>query len=134
MPAMPDLTLASGSAFLRAAGLELTESTGDRVTGFLDAGPEHHTPWGIVHGGVYASAVESACSVGASIAVAERGQVAVGVSNHTEFLRAHRVGRLTVDARPIHQGRSGQVWECDIRRENGALVARGSLRLQHIEA
>lgn len=131
---MPDLTPASGSAFLRAAGLELTEATGERVTGFLDAGPEHHTPWGIVHGGVYASAVESACSVGASIAVAERGQVAVGVSNHTEFLRAHRVGRLTVDARPIHQGRSGQVWECDIRRENRALVARGSLRLQHIDA
>lgn len=134
MPAMPDLSLASGSAFLRAAGLELTEAGGDRVTGFLDAGPEHHTPWGIVHGGVYAAAVESACSVGASIAVAERGQVAVGVSNHTEFLRAHRVGRLTVAAHPIHQARSGQVWECDVRREDGALVARGSLRLQHIDA
>lgn len=134
MPALPDLTLASGSAFLRASGLELTESTGERVSGVIDAGPDHHTPWGIVHGGVYAAAVESACSVGASIAVAERGQVAVGVTNHTEFLRAHRSGRLAVEARPIHQGRTGQVWECDVRREDGALVARGTLRLQHISA
>jgi hypothetical protein len=29
-----------------------------RVEGFIDAGPEHHTPWGIVHGGVYAMAIE----------------------------------------------------------------------------
>lgn len=134
MPDLPDLTLAGAGAFTRAAGLELGETSGERVSGFIDAGPDHHTPWGIVHGGVYAAAVESACSVGASVAVAERGQVAVGVTNHTEFLRAHRSGRLTVEARPIHQGRTGQVWECDVRRADGALVARGTLRLQHIDA
>jgi len=37
-------------AFLSAAGLVFDEISGTRVTGHLDLGPDHHTPWGIVHG------------------------------------------------------------------------------------
>lgn len=102
------------------------------MTGHIDAGPGHHTPWGMVHGGVYASAVESACSIGASTAVAEAGQFAVGLSNTTDFLRAHREGRLDVRAVPVHQGRTGQLWQCDITREDGKLVAQGRVRLQNV--
>ena len=57
---------------------------------------------------------------------------AVGLSNHTDFIRAHREGRLDVVARPIHQGRTGQLWQCDITREDGKLVAQGRLRLQNV--
>ena len=106
--------------------------TGAEVTGHIDAGPDHHTPWGMVHGGVYASAIESACSIGASLAVHEAGQFAVGLSNTTDFLRAHREGRLDVRAVPVHQGRTGQLWQCDITREDGKLVAQGRVRLQNV--
>jgi 1,4-dihydroxy-2-naphthoyl-CoA hydrolase len=58
-----------------AAGLRLTHVAGDRVEGVIDLGPAHHTPWGVVHGGVYTAAIESAASVGATAAVADRGQV-----------------------------------------------------------
>ena len=105
---------------------------GEEVTGHIDAGPAHHTPWGVVHGGVYATAVETACSIGASTAVNGAGQFAVGLSNHTDFLRAHREGRLDVRARPVHQGRTGQLWHCDITREDGKLVAQGRVRLQNV--
>ena len=60
------------------------------------------------------------------------GQFAVGLSNHTDFLRAHREGRLDVRARPVHQGRTGQLWHCDITREDGKLVAQGRVRLQNV--
>ena len=102
------------------------------MTGHIDAGADHHQPWGLVHGGVYATAVESACSIGASAAVYEAGQFAVGLSNTTDFLRAHREGRLNVRAVPIHQGRTGQLWQCDITREDGKLVAQGRVRLQNV--
>jgi uncharacterized protein (TIGR00369 family) len=85
-PNTPDLE--SASAFMTAAGLRLTHVGAERVEGTLDLGPEHHTPWGVVHGGVYTTAIESAASVGASAAVAERGQIAVGVNNTTDFLRS----------------------------------------------
>ena len=67
-----------------------------------------------MHGGVYATAIESACSIGASAAVADDGAFAVGLSNHTDFIRAHSEGRLDVRAVPVHQGRTGQLWACDI--------------------
>src|SRR2546427_2745060 len=52
-------TLGEASAFVHAAGLVLDEVTDSRVTGHLQLGPAHHTPWGIVHGGVYSTAIES---------------------------------------------------------------------------
>ena len=130
-------TLASGSledasAFLRAAGLTIDEMTGSRVTGHLQLGPEHHTPWGIVHGGVYATAIESAASIGASHAVRDQGQVAVGLTNTTHFLRPVTAGRVSVEATALSQGRTQQLWRVDITDEAGRLVAHGELRLQNI--
>jgi 1,4-dihydroxy-2-naphthoyl-CoA hydrolase len=133
MTELPDLSLDAAPAFLRGAGFEVGEATAARVTGTIAAGPEHHTPWGVVHGGVYTTAVESACSIGASLAVLDRGEFAVGLANQTDFLRPHVEGELHVVATPIQQGRTQQLWQCEIARaEDGKLVARGQLRLQNV--
>jgi 1,4-dihydroxy-2-naphthoyl-CoA hydrolase len=123
----------SSSAFVRVAGLDFEEIDGKGVRGWIELDERHHTPWGVVHGGVYATAVESAASVGASAAVKERGQFAVGVSNSTEFLRPMKEGRVDVIAEPVMQGRSQQLWQVIISRsEDGKEVARGQLRLQNV--
>jgi 1,4-dihydroxy-2-naphthoyl-CoA hydrolase len=132
MSALPDPSLSASSAFVQAAGLVIDDFSDSEVTGHIDAGPGHHTPWGMVHGGVYATAIETACSVGASTAADAAGQFAVGLSNQTDFVRAHREGRLDVRAVPVHQGRTGQLWSCDITREDGKLVAQGRVRLQNV--
>ncbi|MEJ7840216.1 MAG: PaaI family thioesterase [Rubrobacter sp.] len=124
---------ARSSEFLRVAGLRLEETGGSRVRGWIDLGEDHHTPWGVVHGGVYAAAVESAASIGASAAVEERGQFAVGVNNNTDFLRPVNEGRVDVVAEPIMQGKSQQLWQVIITRgEDGKEVARGQVRLQNV--
>ena len=128
----PPVDLAAASAFVAATGLELTEVTGTRVSGHIDVGPQHHTPWGVVHGGVYCTVVESAASVGASTAVTDRGQFSVGVSNQTDFLRPMTAGRLDVVAEPVQQGRTLQLWLVTLTREDGKLVARGQVRLQNV--
>ena len=122
------------SAFVRAAGLILDEVTGSRVTGHLELGPDHLTPWGIVHGGVYSTAVESAASLGASTAVRERGEVAVGLSNSTHFFRSLTSGRVLVEATALYQGRTQQLWRVDITDETGRLIAHGEVRLQNVTA
>src|SRR3954470_24239301 len=132
MRSLPDPSLGVLSAFVQGAGLVVDDFNGAEVTGHIDAGPEHHTPWGMVHGGVYAPAAETACRLGASRPADPAGQFAVGLSNHTDFLRAHREGRLDVRAVPVHQGRTGQLWHCDITREDGKLVAQGRVRLQNV--
>ena len=50
-------TLEASSRFVAAAGLEIDEFSGTRVVGHIDLDENHHTPWGVVHGGVYATAV-----------------------------------------------------------------------------
>lgn len=119
--------------FLRAASLCVEEVGGKRVRGWIDLSGEHHTPWGVVHGGVYATAVESAASLGASAAVEDKGQFAVGVNNTTDFLRPMKEGRVEVVAEPIMQGKGQQLWQVIITRaEDGKEVARGQVRLQNV--
>ena len=123
---------APSSAFVAAIGLTADEVSGTRVAGHIDLGPEHHTPWGVVHGGVYTAAVESAASIGASAAVLDDGRFAVGVQNITDFLRPMTAGRVEVEAEPVQQGRTLQLWQVELRREDGKLVARGQVRLQNV--
>jgi uncharacterized protein (TIGR00369 family) len=119
----------STGTFTDALGLVVERASGTEVVAHLDATPAHHTPWGIVHGGVYASVVEAVGSIGASIAVRPQGRFAVGVNNQTDFLRPHRIGRLDVRATPIQQGRTLQLWSVEITNAEGRLVSRGQLRL-----
>jgi 1,4-dihydroxy-2-naphthoyl-CoA hydrolase len=129
---LPDVDLTVASPFVAAMKFEVTEASGSRVVGHVELGPDQHTPWGVVHGGVYCSVVESAASIGASTAVLEHGQFAVGVNNNTDFLRAMTGGRIDVVAEPIQQGRTQQLWQVLLTREDGKLVARGQVRLQNV--
>src|SRR5690348_11231445 len=98
------VSLDRSSTFVRGAGLVVESVTAAEVRAHIDLTAEHHTPWGIVHGGVYATAIESAASVGATVAVRDRGQVAVGLTNTTHFVRSLTGGRVDVVGVPVHQG------------------------------
>jgi uncharacterized protein (TIGR00369 family) len=103
-------------------------------SGTFELNSDHHTPWGIVHGGVYSTAVESAASIGASAVVRDQDQVAVGLTNTTHFLRSVTSGRVQVEAEAVYQGRTHQLWRADITDESGRLIAHGEVRLQNIQA
>ncbi|MDQ2814695.1 MAG: PaaI family thioesterase [Actinomycetota bacterium] len=131
-PSLDAGSLAAPGAFLRAAGFSVEEISARRVAGYLELSAEHHTPWGIVHGGVYTTAIESAASIGASSAVRDQGQVAVGLTNTTHFLRAMTAGRVSVEAVALNQGRTQQLWQVNITDESGRLIAHGEVRLQNV--
>ncbi|WBB69583.1 PaaI family thioesterase [Micromonospora sp. WMMD812] len=123
----PDLT----GGFVALLGLRIEEASADRVLIRWAVRPELHQPFGIQHGGVYCSVVETAASVGASLWFGDRGTV-VGVSNQTDFLRAVRDGELTAVGTPVHRGRSQQLWQVVINDGDDRLVARGQVRLQNL--
>jgi 1,4-dihydroxy-2-naphthoyl-CoA hydrolase len=119
--------------WIGALGLVFEELTGERVVGHIELGPRHHQPFGVVHGGVYTTIVETVASLGASAAVAGRGQYAVGAHNATDFLRPLVEGLLDVVATPVQQGRVQQLWTVDLTEHaSGKLVAQGRLRLQNL--
>jgi uncharacterized protein (TIGR00369 family) len=118
-------------AFVRHLGVEFGEVSADSVTATWTANPDLHQPYGIVHGGVHCSVIETLASVGAATWMGDRGQV-VGVNNNTDFYRAVREGTLTSTATPIHRGRSQQVWVVETHDSDGRLAARGQVRLQNL--
>ena len=130
-PAISPLDDDVTGAFVRHLGVDFDEVSGDRVTATWTAKPDLHQPYGIVHGGVHCSVIETLASVGAAMWMGERGKV-VGVNNNTDFYRAVREGTLTSTATPLHRGRSQQVWIVETIDEAGKVTARGQVRLQNL--
>jgi uncharacterized protein (TIGR00369 family) len=120
--------------FVTHTGIELTNASVDHCEGRLEIVPDHHQPYGVVHGGVYCTIIETLASTGAALwAMANGMGGAVGVSNKTDFLRPTTEGILLGRATPIHRGRTQQLWQVDVTRESDAkLVAQGQVRLQNV--
>jgi 1,4-dihydroxy-2-naphthoyl-CoA hydrolase len=125
------MQIPAAQGFDEAMGFRFVEGGPDGVVLSWDVSPANHQPNGIVHGGTYCGVVETAASWAAAMWLGDRGTV-VGVSNHTDFLRAASAGAMTATATPIHRGRSQQLWLVDVCDEQDRLVARGQVRLQNL--
>jgi 1,4-dihydroxy-2-naphthoyl-CoA hydrolase len=130
-PAPPDDDSELERGFIKLVGLRIEQASGDRVVLTCPVTPDLHQPFGLVHGGVYATMAETAASVGGSLWFGDQGKV-VGVSNHTDFLRAVRGGELRAEATPLSRGRTTQLWQVEIVDGQGRLIAHSKVRLQNL--
>lgn len=114
-------------------GVRIIEVNADRVVATWIVGDEHLQPFGIVHGGAYCAVNESVASIAAQAWLGDQGLV-VGVNNNTDFLRQAGVGaEVTTTGTPIHRGRRSQLWLVQSADAAGRLLARGQVRLAHID-
>jgi 1,4-dihydroxy-2-naphthoyl-CoA hydrolase len=114
-------------------GLRFVQATEEEFVAELDIGDAHRQPYGLVHGGVYASMVETVCSTGAALNVFAEGKSCVGLDNATSFLRAARSGTLRCTATPLVRGRRSHVWDARIHDDQNRLIATGRVRLMVLE-
>lgn len=115
-------------------GLRIRSVSPDEVVATLTVDPEKHFhPWGAVHGGVYCSVIETLATLGAALSAIPEGKLAVGVENHTSFVRSVRAGELTARGAALNRGRQMHLWEVRIVDERERLVARGTVRLALIQ-
>jgi 1,4-dihydroxy-2-naphthoyl-CoA hydrolase len=122
------------TGFESAIGLRIVEASATKVVGEIDIVDGHLQPYGMVHGGVFCSMVETLASYGAALWASEQGWFgAVGLSNSTDFLRATREGTVRGEATAIHQGRNQQIWQVVVTRSgDGKVAARGQVRLHNV--
>jgi 1,4-dihydroxy-2-naphthoyl-CoA hydrolase len=104
-------------------GLEATEVGDDLARGRFAALDRVKQPFGLVHGGAFAALAESLASLATMTAVADDGLLAVGLSNHTSFLRPVTAGHVHAEARRRHRGRTTWVWDVDFTDDSGRLCA-----------
>lgn len=93
------------------------------ITATVPVRAELKQPFGLVHGGVYASVAESLASMGTFMGVHEQGMHAMGLSNSTSFLRPMFDGTIHATARPLHRGRTTWLWDVEIRDDDDRLCA-----------
>lgn len=94
-----------GKGFDNELGVTYVELGPDGGTARLTIDDRLLQPWGIVHGGVYCSIIESLASVSAQLWLAENGGGnVVGVNNNTDFLRAISPGTVTAVSAPSTAG------------------------------
>ena len=104
-------------------GVETVESGPELARGRVAVSDRHKQPFGLVHGGVYATVAESLASEATAVAVFEDGLVAQGMANDTSFLRPVLGGTIHATARRRHRGRTTWVWEVDFTDDEGRVCA-----------
>lgn len=100
--------------FAELIGTQWISFDPDDARAAIDVADHHKQPYGIVHGGVYASLAESLCSAATYEAVREDGMVAMGQANDTAFLRPITEGTIDARARARSRGRTTWVWDVEI--------------------
>ena len=106
-----------------ALGFEVTDLGEELALGRFEIIDAVRQPMGIVHGGAYAAMAETLAAAATDVAVGEEGNLAVGQSNHTSFLRPAGEGFVHAEARRRHRGRTSWVWDVDFTDDAGRLCA-----------
>jgi 1,4-dihydroxy-2-naphthoyl-CoA hydrolase len=104
-------------------GLEYLEASPEEVRARLEVTGSVRQPFGLVHGGVFASMAESMCSAATWLGVKDDGMAAMGQSNSATFLRPITEGHVNAIARTRHRGRTTWVWDVEISDDEGRLCA-----------
>jgi 1,4-dihydroxy-2-naphthoyl-CoA hydrolase len=118
--------------FAEYLGLQITSSSPDQVEATWTVTDGLLQPYGMLHGGAHCGVVETLASLAASLWLGEEGRV-VGTSNTTDFYRASRSGdQLRSICRPLHRGRSRQVWRVETFDDQHRLVSAGQVSIQNL--
>ena len=104
-------------------GVKLVSATAERVVAQLQVRPDLCTTGGILHGGAYMAFADTLGAVGTFISLPP-GARTTTTDSSTKFIGGAKEGSVvTGEAVALHLGRTTQVWQTSIRREDGKLCA-----------
>ena len=117
---LEEINARSADTAVAHLGIEITEVGDDYLVGRVPVDHRTKQPFGLLHGGVSVVLAETLGPIAASHASPE-GHLAVGLDINANHLRAVRSGWVTGTARPVHIGRTTQVWQIDMVDERGQM-------------
>jgi uncharacterized protein (TIGR00369 family) len=116
-------TIKNQSNFDEYIGTEWVRLDPDDARARIEFRDELRQPYGLMHGGVYSTIVESLCSYATAAAVYEEGNIALGQSIEVSFMRPVSSGHAEARAAARHRGRSTWVWTVEIVDDDERLCA-----------
>lgn len=103
-------------------GMRVTEVGDDYVRGTMPVDARTIQPFGLLHGGASVALAESLGSLAANLVLESNKEMAVGLDINANHVRSATSGYVTGTARPLHIGRSTQVWEIRIVDQGDQLI------------
>jgi 1,4-dihydroxy-2-naphthoyl-CoA hydrolase len=122
------LNASSRNTAMATLGIVFTEIGDDYVRGTMPVDARTHQPYGLLHGGASVLLAETLGSSAGNLCVGDDAMV-VGIEINANHLAGVREGFVTGTARPLHLGRSTQVWEIRIEDAQGRLACISRLTL-----
>jgi len=101
--------------------IEFTEVGDDFLKATMPIDGRTKQPLGILNGGASCALAETVSSTAANFCVSQATHYCVGLDINANHLRPAREGLVTATTRPIHLGRSTQVWHIDIHNHEDKL-------------
>ena len=117
---LDDLRHRCAGTAIEHLGIELLEIGDDFLSARVPVDHRTRQPFGILHGGVSVVLAETLGSVGAACSCAP-GHRVVGLDINANHLRSVATGWVTGIGRPVHRGRSTQVWQIDMQDDKGRM-------------
>ena len=114
-------------------GIELTTITADGIGGKMPVDNRTTQSMGLLHGGASCVLAESLGSIGAHLVIDAEKFYCVGLDINANHLRAATSGYVFGFAKPIHLGKSTQVWSIEITDEKNKLVCISRLTMAVLE-
>jgi 1,4-dihydroxy-2-naphthoyl-CoA hydrolase len=102
-------------------GIEFLEVGDDFIKARVPVNQRTRQPYGILHGGVSVVLAETLGSCGAASCVPP-GHRAVGLDINANHIKGATSGWVTGITRPVHMGRTTQVWQIDMTNDAGELT------------
>lgn len=115
-----ELTAISANTAFDQLGMEFLEVGDDFIRARVPVDRRTKQPYGLLHGGVSVVLAETLGSCGAAYASLD-GHMAVGLDINANHIRGVTSGWVTGTARPVHIGRTTQVWQIDLHNDAGEL-------------
>lgn len=126
------LNASSRGTAMEPLGIVFTELGADFLRATMPVDARTHQPYGLLHGGASVLLAETLGSTAGMLSVDE-GKGVVGIEINANHLRGVRHGQVTGTARPVHVGRSTQVWDIRIEDDAGRLVCVSRLTVAVID-
>lgn len=126
------LNAQSRGTAMEPLGIVFTEVGPDYLRATMPVDARTHQPYGLLHGGASVLLAETLGSTAGMLCVDE-GNGVVGIEINANHLRGVRSGTVTGTVRPVHVGRSTQVWDIRIEDDAGRLVCVSRLTVAVIE-
>jgi 1,4-dihydroxy-2-naphthoyl-CoA hydrolase len=126
------LTASNANSAVSQLGIEFLEVGDDFIRARVPVDRRTVQPYGLLHGGVSVTLAETLGSCGAAYSVPE-GHRAVGLEINANHLKGTSEGWVTGIARPLHRGRSTQVWQIELRNDAGELTCMSRITMAMLQ-